>query len=46
MTEAGTSVGAGASVGDRLRAVALGLTGVEERETWHKRRSWLAGSCF
>jgi hypothetical protein len=36
----------GASIGDRLRAVALGLAGVEERETWSKPTFRVAGRLF
>jgi hypothetical protein len=34
------------STADRLRAVALGLTGVEERETWHKPTFRVGGKLF
>jgi len=46
MTEVGTSTEMRASVGNRLRAVALGLTGVEERETWHKPTFRVGGTLF
>jgi hypothetical protein len=46
MTEVGTSTGVRPSTGDRLRAVALGLTGVEERETWHKPTFRVGGTLF
>ncbi|MHB1510540.1 MAG: MmcQ/YjbR family DNA-binding protein [Acidimicrobiales bacterium] len=34
------------SAEDRLRAVALALPGVEERETWGKPTFWVAGRLF
>jgi len=40
------SVGVGAGIGDRLRAVALGLAGVEERETWGKATFRVGGKLF
>jgi hypothetical protein len=40
------STGVGTNTGDRLRAVALGLTGVEERETWHKPTFRVGGTLF
>jgi hypothetical protein len=52
MTGVGTNTGVvastevRASTGDRLRAVALGLTGVEERETWHKPTFRVGGKLF
>jgi hypothetical protein len=46
MTEVGTSTEMRAGTGDRLRAVALGLTGVEERETWHKPTFRVGGKLF